>query len=68
MQEPNARFTYCQQYHFQTVTPTSMDEIAKQHNQFTCYSHNTALESNQHPDDPDFHRKADLKQVRELQF
>ena len=64
MQEPNARFTYCQQYHFRTVTPISVEEIAKQYDQFVYYSHNTALEDNQHPKDPDAHRKVDLKQVR----
>lgn len=68
MQEPNARFTYCQQYHFRTVTPISVEEIPKQHDKFVCCPHNTALEDNQHPKDPDIHRKADLKQVRKLCF
>lgn len=64
MQEPNARFTYCQRYHFRTVTPISVKKIAKQYDKFVHYPHNTALENNQHPKDPDVHRKADLKQVR----
>lgn len=64
MQEPNARFTYCQQYHFRTVTPVSVEEPAKQYDKFVHYPHNTALEDNRHPKDPEGYRKADLKQVR----
>lgn len=64
-QEPNARFTYCQQYHFRTVTPISVENITEQYN-FTSCSHNTALVDNQHPKDPDSHRKADLTQVRKF--
>ena len=65
MQEPNARFTYCQRYHFQTVTPISVENITEQY-KFTSRSHNTALVDNQHPKDPDNHRKADLTQVRKF--
>ena len=64
-QEPNARFTYCQRYHFRTVTPISVEKIAEQYKS-ACYSHNTALVDNQHPKDPDVHRKTDLTQVRKF--
>ena len=66
MQEPNARFTYCQQYHFRTVTPVSVEETAKQYDRFVYYPHNTALEDNQHPKDPEAYCKTDLKQVRDF--
>ena len=50
------------------MTPLNVEKITEQHDKFVCYPHNTALENNRHPKDPDIHRKADLQQVRELLF
>ena len=66
MQEPNARFTYCQRYHFRTVTPIIVEDITKKYDKYASHSHNTALVDNQHPKDPDSHHKADLTQVRKF--
>lgn len=46
------------------MTPISVEKIAKQYDKFVFYPHNTALENNRHPKDPEAYRRADLKEVR----
>ncbi|XP_065909362.1 uncharacterized protein [Dysidea avara] len=63
-QDPKARFTYCQRYHFRTITPISVEKIPDQYSgpDFVIYPHKTSLESNHPPQDPDFYKKEDLMQ------